>query len=160
MHIRSEVAADIPAIRELIAEAFGQHQEAELFDRLRHDGDLIVSLVAEDDTALIGHVAFANLRSPPAALALAPVSVLPQRQRQGVGSALIRHGLAEAAAKGYGLSFVVGEPSYYQRFGFSLATAAPYPSPYAGPYFMATSLGGAPAMPMPVVYPDAFAGLT
>ena len=78
------------------------------------------------------------------ALGLGPVAVVPERQRQGIGSALIREALVRAEALGEELVFLVGEPEYYRSFGFSAATAAPFASPYAGPYFMALALREAP----------------
>jgi putative acetyltransferase len=71
---------------------------------------------------------------------LAPVAVLPERQRQGVGSALVEAGLAEARAAGIDIVFLLGEPEYYGRFGFEPLVAQPFASPYAGPYFQALVL--------------------
>ena len=61
--------------------------------------------------------------------------MLPQRQTPGIGSALIRAALAQPDRRGEEMVFLVGEPDYYGRFGFSAETAAPFASPYAGPYF-------------------------
>ena len=75
MLVREESRSDHATIHALVAEAFGQPQEADLVDALRADGDLIVSLVAEEAGELIGHVAFSRLQSPRESLALAPVAV-------------------------------------------------------------------------------------
>ncbi len=94
MIIRPEKPADAAAIGEVVAAAFGQQAEAELVNRLRDNGDLVLSLVAEDGGAVVGHVAFSRLwiegdgvRSP--GIGLAPVAVLPAQQRTGIARALI-----------------------------------------------------------------------
>lgn len=156
MQIRSERANDWPAIRALIARAFGQEQEADLVDALRTSGHLSISLVAEDASCLVGHAALSQLQSPKAALALAPVAVVPDRQRSGIGSALVRAALDEARRLGNHSVFVVGDPAYYSRFGFSPELGATFQSPYAGPYFMALMLTQALPTPAPVIYADAF----
>ena len=78
------------------------------------------------------------------AVGLGPVAVLPPFQRAGIGGELIRGALAIAEASGEALVFVLGEPEYYNRFGFSAATAAPFASPYAGRFFMALALREVP----------------
>src|SRR3546814_10906388 len=82
------------------------------------------------------------MTAPFRALGLAPVAVLPGRQGESIGSALIRDGLARATAAGWEGVFVLGEPEYYRRFGFNPAMAKEFSSPYAGPYLMALSLDG------------------
>ena len=119
MEIRTETPDDFEAIRSVIAEAFGQDYEAKLVDDLRNAGDLVISLVAELDGKICGHVALSRLQSPPDALALAPVSVSSSKQTQGIGSALIYDALRRARELGSVIVFVLGEPSYYTRFGFS-----------------------------------------
>jgi len=155
MRIRDERPADITAIHAVVAAAC-RPQEAALVDRLRERGELIISLVAEDAGQIVGHVAFSRLKSPPRALALAPASVSLPRQRNGIGSALIRRGLASAAALGFDMVFVLGWAGYYPRFGFSSDTAAPFPCRYAGPNFMALTLRDAVIEPSPVIYSEAF----
>ena len=164
MLVRDESRSDHATIHDLVAEAFGQSQEADLVDALRADGDLLVSLVAEAEEDLIGHVAFSRLQSPRDALALAPVAVLPRWQRRGVGSALINEGLSRARRLGSKLVFVLGEPSYYSRFGFSVRATDGFECAYRGPYFMAIGLGEVMATPeavvyAPVVYAKAFRSL-
>lgn len=128
-------------------------------DDLRRDGDLVVSLLAEDAGGICGHVALSGLRSPPASLALAPVSVVGTRQRQGIGRALVEQAIAEAKDLGLDMIFVVGEPEYYGRFGFTAALAAEFACPYGGPYFMALALGDGAIVPSEVVYAPACDGL-
>lgn len=156
MKIRIEKSDDFDAIRSVVADAFGQDHEARLVDDLRDAGDLVVSLVAELDGKVCGHVALSRLKSPPDALALAPVAVSSSKQTRGIGSALIYDALRRARELGSMIVFVVGEPSYYTRFGFSEATAKPFPCSYAGPYFMALWLGEARLAPCQVDYALAF----
>ncbi len=80
-------------------------------------------------------------------------------QRHGTGSALVREALSAARRLGHDLVFVVGEPRFYQRFGFSPDIAARFPCRFAGPYFMAIPLSGLAANPAPVIYADAFRDL-
>ena len=121
--IRSEVAADRGAIHYVNAAAFGRDGEADLVDALRAAGALVVSLVAEVEGLIVGHVAFSPVRielAPESStfVGLAPVAVLPEHQRRGVAAELIRRGLAECAALGYCGAVVLGDPAYYGRFGF------------------------------------------
>lgn len=162
MNISDETVEDEAAIRAVIADAFGQDQEAALVDNLRKDGDLVVSLMAKDAGVLCGHVALSRMKSPANAVGLAPVYVLKSRQRGGIGSALIRHGIDRARKLGYEIAFVLGEAAYYARFGFSPELAAGFRCSYAGPYFMAmwltdTRRAGAEAE---AIYAEAFDKLT
>ena len=161
MIVRPERPADIPAITLLTEQAFGRPDEARLILRLRADGDAVLSLVAEDEGgALLGHVLFSAMAAPFRALGLAPVSVVPARQRQGLGRMLIEQGIAEAQAASYEAIFVLGDPAYYGRFGFRADLAAGFESPYAGPYLMVLPLKGElPARTGKVEYAPAFAGL-
>jgi putative acetyltransferase len=140
--VRDETPADFAAIRAVNEAAFGGAQEADLVDTLRRDGDLLLSLVA-DDGGVIGHVAFSRVQlegeSDPA-VALAPVAVRPEWQRRGAGTALIEHGLQRLRQSGETLVFVLGEPAYYGRFGFAAAPAARFETPYPGPYFQSLAL--------------------
>jgi putative acetyltransferase len=98
MRIRQETAANYPAIRSVREWAFGGSREADLVDRLRGAGDLVLSLVSVEDRP-VGHVAFSRLSTEDRslrALALAPLGVLPERQRQGIGAALVRYAPAFA----------------------------------------------------------------
>lgn len=156
MQVRMEQAGDEAAIHALVAGAFGRPDEAGLVDALRKAGDLVLSLVAEDKGQAIGQVALSRLKSPERALALAPLAVLPQRQGCGIGSLLVRGALDQARQGGWGLVFVMGDPDYYSRFGFSPETATPFPCAYAGPYFMALCLTDVRSVPEPVVYADPF----
>ena len=126
--IRAENAADVSAIRAVHESAFPTGVEAELVDRLRERGHLLVSLVAECEGSIIGHVAFSPVTLEPprpgaAGVGLAPVAVVPSRQRQGIGSELINAGIAACREAGYAFVVVLGDPPYYPRFGFQKASS-------------------------------------
>lgn len=148
--IRAARAADAGAIDRVIRAAFagtefGYQGEAELVRTIEADGDALVSLVAERRGAIVGHVLFSRMDveadgAPLSGAGLAPVSVLPELQGQGIGDALIRAGLDALREQGMVTSFVLGHESYYPRFGYSPELAARFASPFAGPHFMAMML--------------------
>jgi putative acetyltransferase len=144
------------AIRSTVADAFGGDPEARLVDRLRQEDNLVLSLAAECAGAICGYAALSLLQSPPRALALAPVAVRKAMQGKGIGSALVRQAIDQAQALRYDIVFVLGAPAYYERFGFSAGAAAPFPSPYTGPHFIALQLTEGLIPPVPVIYPSAF----
>lgn len=157
MIIRAATAADLDTIAEVHRQAFetgefGHQGEADLVRAVHTDGDALVSLVAELDDAIIGHVLFSRMavEADGAALsgaALAPVAVLPSYQGQGIGSVLIERGLDLLRNQGIQTSFVLGHANYYTRFSYSTETALPFASPYAGPHFMALFLDKSLALP-------------
>jgi putative acetyltransferase len=120
--VRDETEADLATVRDLITAAFGQLEEARLVDQLRGQPG-VLSLVAEADGAVIGHVMFSPIEghTPGSGLhgvGLAPLAVSPDWQGRGVGSALVRHGLEACRARSLGLVVVLGDPACYARFGF------------------------------------------
>lgn len=161
MNVRDEVPADHGAVRDLIEQAFGRKSEAVLVEALRRNGDIVDALVAEQDRCIVGHAVLSRLISPDGSLALGPVSVLPGRQRQGAGTALIRASIAQAGAAGWEAIFVLGNPAYYERFGFRSETAIGFETPYPVQNFMALELkkGALLARCGAVEYPQAFAAL-
>jgi len=164
MIIRPEKAEDAEAISQIVEVAFGQPAEAELVRRLRANGDLLLSLVAEDDGAIIGHVAFSRLwiehdGTRTASVSLAPVAVLPDRQRKGIARAMIGAGHLRLKTQGEKIVFVVGDPDYYKRFGFSHETAKDFISVYQGDYLQALRLSPDAPTGGEVIYAAAFAGL-
>lgn len=129
MNVRPERAADIERIHEVLTAAFGTPLEATLVDRLRAHGRLTIGLVAERDGEVVGHVAFSPITIGAAwyeeatdGLGLGPVGVTPDRQRAGVGAALIRAGLEACRQCSVPVIAVLGDPGYYERFGFERAS--------------------------------------
>ncbi len=124
--IRPEIEADRDAITQVTQEAFrtlkvSNQTEHFIINALRDAGVLTVSLVAEADGQVVGHIAFSPVvmsDSSPNWYGLGPVSVLPEHQRQGIGSSLIEQGLSQLKALGAHGCCVVGHPEYYPRFGF------------------------------------------
>lgn len=126
LEIRPERAEDFDAARRLHEIAFAPStDEAKLVDALRAPGETVpeLCLVALERDELIGHIVYsrARLQSGHEVLALAPMAVLPPRQRAGVGSRLVRASAELAARTGAALAIVVGHPGYYPRFGFESA---------------------------------------
>lgn len=124
-HTRPETPGDHAAVREVHLRAFAPSTyEADLVDRLRARGDLAgdLCLVAEREHVIAGHIAFSHaLIGTRPVLALAPMAVLPEHQRTGAGSALVRAALAGVHDAGFTLVVVLGHPGYYPRFGFEPA---------------------------------------
>ena len=125
MIIRPETDGDYAAIAEVTARAFGRAAEAIFVDLHRHRAafDPELSLVAEIDGLIVGHALFSPrliriMDSDVSAVSLGPIAVVPEHQRQGVGTALIAEGHQVAAAKGCTVSYLVGHPTYYPRFGY------------------------------------------
>ena len=124
--IRPEQPADEQMIHDLTVAAFepvpySDGSEASIIAGLREDGDLTVSLVAVEGSDIVGHVAFSPVTvgaSSDGWYGLGPVSVCPDRQRKGIGSALINEGLSILRAQGAKGCALVGDPDYYGRFGF------------------------------------------
>ena len=122
MLIRFETPPDVDAIRHVEERAFARGDEAALVDALRAGGKATVSLVAEEEGHVVGHVLFSPVTIGAATgVGLAPVAVLPEHQGRGIGAALVRRGLAECRAAGHDFAVVLGEPAYYARFGFETA---------------------------------------
>jgi putative acetyltransferase len=140
--IRDAAPSDHAEIRQVVRHAFGQDDEANLVEQLRADGDVLVELAAASGEALQGHILYSPLAIERAgetlrAAALAPVSVLPALQNQGLGGELIRAGNARCAELGLSAIVVLGHADYYPRFGFSAALAESLEAPFSGPHFMA-----------------------
>lgn len=125
--IRREQPKDIAKIREVIKQAFGQEQEASVVDRLRENCDDILSIVALAEDEVVGHILFspAVIEGEHGSIlgsGLAPLAVLPEYQRQGIGSELVRAGVAQIREDGCPYIIVIGHPEYYPRFGFEPAS--------------------------------------
>ncbi len=138
MRIRPEQPADRDAVHRVERAAFGRDNEADLARALHDTVTPVVSLVAEDEGAIVGHVIVSPVTlegdpSAPGLGGLGPVGVLPERQGQGIGGELVRAALAGARDLGWQAVFLVGDPAYYVRFGFELA--APRGFTYGHPHF-------------------------
>ena len=121
--------------------AQGRDIEADLVDALRREGAVLLSALAELDGQVIGHILFSRMWVDSAeAVALAPLAVAPDFQRQGVGGELIRYGLERLRGGGERIVIVAGHPDYYPRFGFSSEKAFSIKSPFPREAFMALEL--------------------
>jgi putative acetyltransferase len=164
MMIRPEKPGDVGAIHSLTREAFKDHPYSDgtehfIVDRLRNAGALSLSLVAEVQGAVVGHVAFSPVELSDGSagwFGLGPVSVLPSHQGQGIGGALIREGLEMLRGQAAAGCVVVGNPELYRKFGFqndpriTFADCAPQ-------YFLTQPLSSTLASGM-VTYNAAFYG--
>jgi putative acetyltransferase len=126
MLIRTEEPKDWVAVHAVNASAFATPAEANLVDVLRKEAYPFVSLVAEDNEAVVGHIMFSpvSLSGHPnlKIMGLGPMAVAPEYQRKSIGSALVRTGLERCKQLGFGAVVVLGHPEYYPRFGFSPST--------------------------------------
>jgi len=144
--IREEKPEDVAGIRNVVSAAFGRAAEAQVVDQLRERARPFVSLVAEHDGQIVGHVCFTpvTLDGKPDVrmVSLAPMAVLPTFQVRGLGAALVLTGFEHLRLQGIGSVVVVGHPAYYPRFGFVPASRFGLKSEYNVPddVFMACEL--------------------
>lgn len=141
--LRAEEPNDIDGVRRVVEAAFGQPDEAQIVDRLRADGDLVMSHLADRKGEIIAHVAFspaqviddagAAREVPGGLLALAPMAVLPEYQKQKVGGGLLQSALMRLERQGVGAIVVLGHPEYYPRFGFTPASGFGLRCPFEAP---------------------------
>jgi putative acetyltransferase len=125
--IRRERPADAAAVRHVHERAFGRNAEAGLVDALRAACKAVVSLVAQEDDQVVGHILFSlvTIAGAPTrvrCVGLAPVSVLPEFQNKGIGSRLVREGLVACRDAGCNVVVVLGRVGYYSRFDFVRAS--------------------------------------
>ena len=124
--VRDEEQRDWAAVHAVNASAFETPAEANLVDALREQAHPIVSLVAVEAETVVGHIMFSpvSLSGHPDLhiMGLAPMAVIPEYQRKGIGSALVRAGLDRCKQLGFGAVVVLGHSTYYPRFGFSPST--------------------------------------
>ncbi|HET9487553.1 MAG TPA: N-acetyltransferase [Chryseosolibacter sp.] len=165
--IRSELPDDYAAIKTVNDLAFGQPNEGTLVEKLRLNPYFIkeLSLVAVDNSTVIGHILFFPIKirsnsEAHASLALAPMAVLPDHQNKGIGGKLVRQGLKVAKQLGFKSVIVVGHKDYYPRFGFSAASKWGIRPPFEVPdeSFMAKPLikDGLKGVSGLVEYPEEF----
>lgn len=125
--VRIERFEDMAAIRALNMRAFGQAVEGEIIDKLRRSCPEILSLVADDNGRVAGHILFSPVviegeKGRLFGMGLGPMAVLPELQKQGIGAQLIETGLSMLRQRGCSFVVVVGHPEYYPRFGFERAS--------------------------------------
>ena len=135
--IRAEQAAAAEAIRSINNEAFGQADESQLIEAVRASEGFIpgLSLISELAGKPVGHILFSRIHIETASesvpvLSLAPMAVLAEYQRKGIGSALVRYGLDECKRLGWKIVIVLGHAAYYPRFGFAPARSAGIECPW------------------------------
>lgn len=168
--IRRETPGDYESIAVVNRRAFGQEEEGLLIEKIRgSDGfDPSLSLVAEIEGDVVGHILFSTIqieteRGDVPALALAPMSVLPDFQNRGIGSQLVRAGLDISRQAGHAIVVVLGHPDYYPRFGFQPASQFGVRSPFDVPddVFMVQGLipGALDTVSGVVKYPSPFDGV-
>lgn len=144
-HIRAEEPGDSLAIDEVVRQAFGREDEVNLVQALRTGGFNLLSLVAERAERIVGHLLFTRLlvcgeSQTWEAVALAPLAVVPELQRTGVGTALMKAGLEQLTIRGESIVVVLGHEHYYTKFGFSAELAKSLLAPFSGPSWMAIVL--------------------
>lgn len=167
IQIRQERQEDHKQIRDLVSEAFAlaEHSDGDehnLIGRLRMSREYIpeLSLVAVSDDIVLGHIMFSKITvGQSEAIALAPLAVRPDRQRKGIGTLLVTAGHELARRMGYSCSVVLGDPSYYSKFGYEKASAYGIIAPFDVPdeYYMVSDIGNTGDIPKGTVrYSDAF----
>lgn len=165
--LRFEKSRDYKDITRINDLAFGQKNEGILIEHLRKNRDFLpeLSIVAEKDGIIIGHILFFPIQikskdNSYKSVSLAPMAVLPEYQNQGIGGKLIRYGLEKCREKGYQSVIVLGHPEYYPRFGFEKASKWGIRPPFEAPdeAFMAIELieGGLKGISGVVEYPDEY----
>jgi putative acetyltransferase len=137
MHIRPENPDDLAAVHAVNEAAFETSAEADLVDAMRGNAEPLISLVAEVAGSVVGHILFSPMtladQSEHLLMGLGPMSVLPDHQRRGIGSALVGEGLKRCAELGCDVVVVLGHPTYYPRFGFVPASRYGISSDYDVP---------------------------
>ncbi|MBI2149104.1 MAG: N-acetyltransferase [Acidobacteria bacterium] len=125
VEVREESPGDFAAVRDVNKRAFEQDQEGNIIDALRANGAALLSLVATLNGRVVGHIMYSpvSVSGETAGAALGPMAVLPEHQRQGIGSKLIETGNRKLQDAGCPFIIVVGHPNYYPRFGFRPASA-------------------------------------
>ena len=164
MTIRQATGDDVEPVARLLEAAFGQPDEARLFRTLWGGEALAVVLVNEVEGGIAAVAVLSHLVAPADCLTLGPLAVAGDRRDRGLGKALIGESIAWGRRAGHGAIFVLGQPAYYTRFGFSVEAARPFASPYSADYMMALelrpgALAAALAAGGELRYPPAFAAL-
>ncbi len=158
LNLRASTPADSKAIRQVEIEAYGRKAEANLVDQLIPAPEHTISLVAECEGRIIGHVLLTEIRAAVKSLALAPLAVIPEFREMQVGSDLVRCAIEEGRKAGFKAIFVLGEGMYYERFGFRSDLADPFEVRWQGRHFLALELedGALKGKKGPLNYPEPF----
>jgi putative acetyltransferase len=146
--IRQEIASDYEKVYEINKLAFQQESESKIIEQIRKGNNFIpeLSLVAEVNSEIVGHILFSKIKivgdSTFDSLALAPMAVIPEFQKRGIGSKLIRRGIEKAKELGFDSIIVLGHKDYYPKFGFQKASKWGIQCPFEAPEeaFMAIEL--------------------
>lgn len=161
--IRCEQISDRSEVRAVNEAAFGTPDEADLIDRLRAEDVVLLSLVALQNSGVVGHIVFSRMFVQAedhrvSTVSLAPLAVVPAQQRLGIGGRLIRAGLEMLRDQGENIVLVLGHADYYRRFGFSTEKAGPLESPFPPESYMAVELTphALEGVAGRVVYPESF----
>lgn len=133
--IRAAGPRDHALMRALLLEGFPTPDEADLVERLRESGATVIEFLAEADGRIVGAVVLSAMQQPEGTLGLGPVVVDASFRRNGIAASLIESGLALAAADDWRGVFVLGDLSYYGRFGFSADAAEGFAAPYPREHF-------------------------
>jgi putative acetyltransferase len=124
--IRNEQPQDIDQVRTILRSTFATEAESNLVDALRANGKAVISLVAVGGEGVLGHILFSPVTTTPPheakGVGLAPVAVRPDVQAKGIGSKLVQEGLHHCKLFGFDYCVVLGNPKYYERFGFRKAS--------------------------------------
>ncbi len=158
MFVRPASPRDYPNIPQLVEAAFGRLDESLLVQELRRDGAVVVEYVATDREELIGHIILSQMDEPKGTLALAPVSVHPDRQNRGIGSALIRAATEVAEELEWTAVIVLGNPAYYGKFGYEVEQMADFDTKYPSEFTAANVLDSEAfrLLTQKLIYPKAF----
>ncbi len=169
MIIHPEQPSNYQGIAETILQAFEQDNEVRLVQQIRKSDRYIpnLSLIAEVDGVIVGHILFSyidlvNNDVTYKVLGLAPLAVKSKFQNQGIGSALVREGLAKADAMGESMAIILGHPQFYHRFGFEPSVCYGIESPFPVPenFFMVKTLNNYQNTQRgKVIYPPPFLGV-
>lgn len=156
--VRPAHDGEAEAVRAVEMIAFGRNGEADLVTALVSSPVLTISLVAECEGKIVGHVLLSEIGGPVRSLALAPLAVLPDYREMLVGTELVRSAIERATEAGFEAMFVLGDPLYYERFGFISGPADRFDVSWQGPHFMALELreGSLKGKSGPLEYPEAF----
>jgi len=154
-------ADELETIVALQEDAFGEKAERQLVHDLVLSAAATLSLLAEFKGSIIGHILLSEIGAPVKALTLAPLAVLPAYREMQIGCELVRRAIDMAVEQDYQVIFVLGDPNYYERFGFSSPLADSFDCPWQGRNFMAKELqeDALKGRNGPLIYPKAFSEL-